>query len=193
MTGSLAMALNHTPERRIAVGIAALGAITALLGGAFLGLITEAASNWSGAVAAFDGYMARVVRFTLWQAALSTLLSVIPAIVVAHALSRQPNLPGRALILRLFALPLALPAIVAALGVLALYGRAGYFAGILSALSGDVWPGAYGLSGILIAHVFFNMPLATRLFLEALDTRAHGSMAAREPVGHERRVVVSAR
>src|SRR5690606_1240962 len=32
------------------------------------------------------------------------------------------------------------------------------------------WDGIYGLGGILVAHVFFNLPLATRLFLEALDT-----------------------
>src|SRR5690606_38151687 len=32
------------------------------------------------------------------------------------------------------------------------------------------WPGIYGLSGILVAHVFFNLPLATRLLVEALDT-----------------------
>jgi thiamine transport system permease protein len=155
---------------RITAGIIALGAITVLLGGAFLGLLVEAATNWSGAVAAFDSYMARVVRFTLWQAVLSTILSVLPAIFVARALSRHPDFPGRGMILRLFAIPLALPAIVAALGVLALYGRAGYFADAFSALSGEVWPGAYGLSGILVAHVFFNLPLATRLFLEALDT-----------------------
>jgi thiamine transport system permease protein len=85
-------------------------------------------------------------------------------------LSRHPDFPGRGMILRLFAIPLALPAIVAALGVLALYGRAGYFAGLFSALSGEPWPGTYGLPGILVAHVFFNLPLATRLFLEALDT-----------------------
>ena len=168
MTAPVAMTLNFT--RPIAIGIGALSAIALLLGGAFLGLIMEAATNWSGAVAAFDGYLARVVRFTIWQAALSTLLSVVPAIFVARALSRHSDFPGRALILRLFALPLALPAIVVALGVLALYGRAGYFAGILSALSGETWPGIYGLSGILIAHTFFNLPLAVRFFLEALDT-----------------------
>ena len=154
----------------ISAGIVALAAIAVLIGGAFAGLIMEASTNWSGAAAAFDGYMFRVVRFTLWQAALSTILSVVPAILVARALSRHPGFPGRALILRLFAVPLAIPAIVAALGVLALYGRAGYLAGILASLSGEVWPGVYGLSGILVAHVFFNLPLATRLFLEALDT-----------------------
>jgi thiamine transport system permease protein len=157
-------------DRRQTAGVVALAAIAVLLGGALLGLLAEAASNWSGAMAAFDGYMARVVRFTLWQAVLSTVLSVVPAMLVARALSRHPDFPGRGLILRMFAVPLALPAIVAALGILALYGRAGYFAGIFSALSGEIWPGAYGLSGILVAHVFFNLPLATRLFVEALDT-----------------------
>src|SRR5690606_24135765 len=82
------------------------------------------------------------------------------------ALSRHPAFAGRALILRLFALPLALPAIVAALGILALLGRAG----LIAPLWGPGWPGIYGLSGILIAHVFFNLPLATRLLLEALET-----------------------
>jgi thiamine transport system permease protein len=167
---SAAVTTGNSRDRRITAGIAALGVITVLLGGAFLGLLVEAATNWSGAAAAFDGYMARVVRFTLWQAVLSTTLSVLPAIFVARALSRHPDFPGRGMILRLFAIPLALPAIVAALGVLALYGRAGYFAGLFSALSGEPWPGTYGLPGILVAHVFFNLPLATRLFLEALDT-----------------------
>lgn len=151
-------------------GLIALGVIAALIGGAFLGLVLEAGRNWSGALAAFDAYMLRVARFTLLQALLSTLLSVIPAIFVARALSRHPRFPGRNLIIKLFAVPLALPAIVAALGVLALYGRAGLFAGFLSSVGGGRWPGVYGLSGILVAHVFFNLPLATRLFLEALDT-----------------------
>ena len=157
-------------DGRVTAGVVALAAIAILIGGAFLGLVLEGVEDLSGAIAAFDGYLFRVARFTLWQAVLSTLLSVVPAIFVARALSRHPEFPGRGLILRLFAVPLALPAIVAALGVLALYGRAGYFAGPLAQISGGDWPSIYGLSGILIAHVFFNLPLATRLFLEALNT-----------------------
>ncbi|HEY6632169.1 MAG TPA: thiamine/thiamine pyrophosphate ABC transporter permease [Rhizobiaceae bacterium] len=157
-------------DGRILAGILALAAIAILVGGAFAGLVIEGIRDLSGAIAAFDAYLGRIVRFTLWQAALSTALSIVPAIFVARALSRHPEFPGRAIILRLFALPLALPAIVAALGILALLGRAGYLASPLSAVSGGTWPGIYGLSGILVAHVFFNLPLATRFFLEALDT-----------------------
>ena len=160
----------HHPDRRILAGILGLVAVAALIGGAFAGLVSEAFHDWSGALSAFDTYLLRVARFTLWQAALSTLLSVVPAILVARALARHPSFPGRAFILKLFALPLALPALVAALGVLALLGRAGFFADIITAATGTRWQGIYGLSGILLAHVFFNLPLATRLFLQALET-----------------------
>jgi thiamine transport system permease protein len=169
--GRWSVAVRFLPaDLRITAGTAALAFIALLIGGAMAGLAVEGAGDISGAVAAFDGYLLRVVRFTLWQAALSTLLSVVPALLVARALSRHPRFFGRSLILQLFAVPLALPAIVAALGVLALYGRAGYFADVLTVLGGEEWPGIYGISGILVAHVFFNLPLAVRLFLEALQT-----------------------
>jgi thiamine transport system permease protein len=164
------VARSGSIDPRIAAGIVALAFIAILIGGAFAGLLGEGARDLSGAVAAFDPYLLRVARFTLWQAGLSTLLSVVPALFVARALSRHPRFFGRALILQLFAVPLALPAIVAALGILALYGRAGYLSSMLAALGGKNWPGVYGLSGILLAHVFFNLPLAARLFLEALHT-----------------------
>ena len=86
-------------DLRIAAGIAALGFVGLLIGGAFAGLVAEGAGDLSGALAAFDPYLARVVRSTLWQAALSTLLSVAPALLVARALSRHPRFPGRSLIL----------------------------------------------------------------------------------------------
>ncbi len=158
-----------TTDTRTASGALALGAVGFLIAGALTGLLWEAGADWSGAASAFDGYLLRVARFTLWQALLSTVLSVIPGILVARALARQAEFPGRAAIVWLFGVPLALPAIVVALGVLALLGRAGMFADALSAISGEAWSGVYGLSGILVAHVFFNMPLAARLFLEAFN------------------------
>jgi thiamine transport system permease protein len=166
-------------------GLLALAFVAFLIGGAFAGLLSEAARDWSGAAAAFDPYLLRVARFTLWQAALSTILSVAPAILVARALSRHPAFPGRGAILGLFAVPLGLPAIVVAMGVLALLGRAGWFAPAFAWLSGADWPGIYGLSGILVAHVFFNLPLSARLLLEALDAvpRDHWRLSAQLGMG----------
>lgn len=110
-----------------------------------------------------DAYVLRILWFTLLQAGLSTLISVTLAIPVALALARA-HFPGRGLLLRLFALPLALPAIVVILGIVTVYGRTGW----LSSLIGSPL-NVYGLTGILLAHVFFNLPLATRLLLQQLD------------------------
>ncbi|MFD2262511.1 thiamine/thiamine pyrophosphate ABC transporter permease [Lacibacterium aquatile] len=115
-----------------------------------------------------DPYLLSVVKFTLWQAALSSLISVLLAVPVARALARRSEFPGRGLMLRFFALPLVMPAIVVALAVVTLFGRSGWLNQGLQAL-GLPSVAIYGLPGILIAHVFFNMPLAARLLLTVLE------------------------
>lgn len=157
-------------HRRDWPALAVLGAIITLTGGALAalaiaGLSQSGGSGWRTSLELGS----RIAGFTLGQAALSTVLSLVPALFLARALNRHPRLPGRALLLRLFTLPLALPALIAALGILALLGRGGVAAPALTWLTGARWPGIYGLEGILIAHVFFNLPLATRFFLAALE------------------------
>ena len=151
------------------MALAALGFLALLVGGALLALAIAALHSPVSFLSAFDAYFAEIAAFTLWQAALSTVFSLVPALLVARALHRHPAFFGRAMILRLLALPLALPALIAALGLLALLGRAGILAPVLTDALGARWPGIYGLGGIVLAHVFFNMPLSTRLFLIALD------------------------
>ena len=151
-------------------GALALAFLVVLAGGALLSLATEALRGSTEGFAAFDSYLWRIARFTLLQALLSMVLSVTLAIPLAHALHAHPAFPGRAMILRLFALPLALPALVAVLGITTIYGRNGLLAAVLKAAGFDVTPNIYGLTGILIAHVFFNLPLATRLMLSSLDS-----------------------
>jgi len=112
-------------------------------------------------------YICRVLGFTLWQAFLSTLLSLLAAILMTRALARQAQFPGRMLLLRLCALPMVMPTIVGIFGVVAVYGGSGYLALVADAVGIDWQPRLYGLAGILIAHVFFNLPLAIRLLLPA--------------------------
>jgi ABC-type Fe3+ transport system permease subunit len=78
----------------------------------------------SGGVFWPDAYAWRVLRFTVFQAGLSTVLSVAPAMFVARALARR-RFFGRDVLLALFAVPLSLPVIVAVFGLTALYGTAG--------------------------------------------------------------------
>lgn len=151
-------------------GVLALAFLAVLAGGALLSLAMEALRGSTEGFASFDSYLWRIARFTLFQALLSMLLSVALAIPLAHALHEHPAFTGRATILRLFALPLALPALVAVLGITSIYGRNGLLAAVFRGVGLDVTPNIYGLAGILIAHVFFNLPLATRLILSGLDS-----------------------
>ena len=72
-----------------------------------------------------------------------------------------------------------MPAIVAVLAILTLLGRNGWISQAAACIGHECRPDIYGLGGILLAHVFFNLPLAARLFLSALDETpdAHWKLA----------------
>jgi len=114
-------------------------------------------------------YLVRITRFTLVQAGLSTLLSLVIAVPLARALARRPAFPGRRWLISLFAVPLGLPPLVAALGLIEIWGRNGALNKGLGLLGAETPFSIYGLSGILIAHVFFNLPLAVRFILPTLE------------------------
>lgn len=100
-----------------------------------------------------DSYLWHVVRFSFWQASLSALLSVGPAVFLARALYRR-RFPGRTLLLRLCAMTLILPVLVAVFGILSVYGRQGWLASLFHAFGWQWDFSPYGLQGILLAHVF---------------------------------------
>ncbi|OHY82956.1 thiamine/thiamine pyrophosphate ABC transporter, permease protein [Marinobacter sp. AC-23] len=113
-------------------------------------------------------YLRTVVIFTAWQAFLSVALSLLVALPVARILARQPAFPGRAVLLRLMELSLVLPSIVAVSGLVSVYGRQGWFTGFANDWLGASW-NLYGINGIVLAHVFFNAPLAARILLQGIE------------------------
>lgn len=151
----------------LAPGLAVAGLMLAIALAAMLALLLNApASDWGDFLQ--DSYLWHVVRFSFWQALLSALLSVFPAIFLARALYRR-RFPGRGALLRLCAMTLILPVLVAVFGILSVYGHQGWLAQLFRAL-GLRWTfSPYGLQGILLAHLFFNLPMATRLLLQALE------------------------
>jgi thiamine transport system permease protein len=149
-------------------GFLALAVVLLLVGGALAALLV-AATGLPVAGLLADPYLRHVIGFTLWQASLSTALSVGLAVPIARAFARQSRFPGRAWLLRLFLLPMVTPVIVAVFGIVAVYGTAGWANRILGALGFAPRSYLYGLPGILIAHVFFNLPLAVRLLLGAWE------------------------
>lgn len=104
------------------------------------------------------------VRFTLVQAVWSSFLSVLLAIPVARALARR-RFVGRGALVTLLGAPFILPVIVAVLGLLAVFGRSGWVNDGLG-FFGLPEVSIYGFHGVVLAHVFFNLPLATRLLLQ---------------------------
>lgn len=128
-----------------------LGALVAVISKAEVGAVFVP-SDWAA------------LRFTVWQAFLSALFSVLLAIPVARAIARR-RFVGRGLLVTLLGAPFILPVIVAVLGLLSVFGRNGWLNLGLEAL-GLPALSIYGLHGVVLAHVFFNLPLATRLLLQ---------------------------
>ncbi|MDC1399764.1 thiamine/thiamine pyrophosphate ABC transporter permease ThiP, partial [Yoonia sp.] len=118
-------------------------------------------AEWAGGLAPADW---AAVRFTIVQALLSAAISVVLAIPVARALARR-RFRGRQLLITLLGAPFLLPVIVAVLGLLAVFGRGGVLNDVLTSL-GFSPVSIFGMHGVLLAHVFFNLPLAIRFILQ---------------------------
>lgn len=147
-------------------GVSAATLVVAVALAAFLALWWNAPQgDW---VAIWqDSYLWHVVRFSFWQAFLSALLSVVPAIFLARALYRR-RFPGRLALLRLCAMTLILPVLVAVFGILSVYGRQGWLASLCQSLGlgGPFRPTA---CKAFCWPMCFNLPMASRLLLQALE------------------------
>ena len=116
-----------------------------------------------------DDYLQHLILFSFGQALLSTVLSIFFGLLLARALFYQ-TFSGKKWLLKLMSLTFVLPVLVAIFGLIGIYGSSGWLAKFAN-LFGMPWQGhIYGLSGILIAHLFFNIPLAAQLFLQSLQS-----------------------
>ena len=106
-----------------------------------------------------------VLWFTLWQAVVSTLLTLILAVPGAYVLARY-RFRGQALIRAVATLPFVLPTVVVAAAFVALIGPSGVVNNwLMDVLSLDVPPIRLSQTVwiILLAHVFYNYSVALRL------------------------------
>jgi len=143
--------------------------IVLLVGLPFVALLLEAHGQFSTDIFS-KTYIRRVIWFSFYQATLSTALALFAAIPLSLALARRTQFRGRGLLLSLFSLSLIIPTVVAVFGIVAVYGRNGWLVNTARHLGWELEYPLYGLVGILLAHVFFNLPLATRVFLQSLET-----------------------
>lgn len=112
----------------------------------------------------------QVLGFTLYQAGLSTLLTLLVGLPAAVLFARF-SFPGKRLLRALTAVPFMLPTVVVAAGFTALLGPRGWINLGLARVLGDSAPaipfvGTFG--AILVAHVFYNTTIVIRIVGNAL-------------------------
>ena len=123
-----------------------------------------------------DSYLQWRVAWTLLQAALTCVLALLFGLPLAWVLARF-EFAGRALVLRLLMLPFVVPTLVAAMGVLALWGPRGSISAPLGwNLQDTPWLLLYG-------NLFFNLCLVLRAGVEALDRVSAARVAAARSLG----------
>lgn len=123
-----------------------------------------------------DDYLRFRLLWSVGQAALSTALTLVLGLPVAWVLARF-DFAGRRWVLRLLMLPFVVPTLVAALGILALWGPGGWFSQPLGlALAGTPWL-------LLLGNVFFNLCLVVRVVVDALGQVSASRLAAARTLG----------
>ena len=170
--------------RRGWLPLLALGALPAL----FLALMLVAPvlrlGAEAGAAATFallgalwsDDYLRWRVAWSFLQAGLTCLAALLFGVPVAWVLARYA-FAGRALVLRLLMLPFVVPTLVAALGVLALWGPQGVLARWTGLdLQDTPWLLLYG-------NLFFNLCLVVRAAVDALGQVSASRVAVARTLG----------
>lgn len=123
-----------------------------------------------------SGAIRRVLWFTLWQAVLSTALTLMLGLPGAYLLARY-EFRGKALLQALSGIPFVMPTLVVAAAFNALLGPRGWANLALMELTGAAEPPirfANSFAAILVAHVFYNAAIVLRMvgdFWSHLDPR----------------------
>ena len=141
----------------------------------------------SGALAPFleaiqSASIQKVFRFTIWQALLSTLLTLLIGLPGAHLLARY-QFRGKTFFRAITGVPFVMPTLVVAAGFNALLGPKGWVnVTLMEILNLSTPPIEFvnTLTAILVAHIFYNTTIVLRMvgdFWSHLDPRL--SQAAR--------------
>ncbi len=108
-------------------------------------------------------YLLRLLGFTIAQAALSTLITLLLGLPAAHVMARY-RFRGRSLLHALITIPFVMPTPVAALALFTLLGPNGVLsAGLTRWFHIPPFDLQHTLAIILIAHVFYNYSVVQRV------------------------------
>jgi len=117
-----------------------------------------------------DPWLMQIVRFSIWQAALSAFFAVLIALPLAWCLAGQA-FHGQWLVKGLLNLFFIMPVLTIILGVVAAFSD---------------WFNVFSLEGILLAHLYLNVPYAMRIFWERLSRIAERERQLGRTLGFSR-------
>ena len=148
-----------------------MGISLLLLGFAFLLFATLYFAQDAHSFTEIDSRVYALLRFTLYQAFLSTLFSLSVGLLLAWSLAHQSRFKGRSLLVALFSSSLVLPTLIVVFGLIGIFGRNGWVNQAALYLFGHSF-GAYlyGLGGILLAHTYLNASFAARALLHGFES-----------------------
>lgn len=126
----------------------------------------------------------RVAWFTLWQALVSTLATVVLALPAAWVLGRM-RVRGRALFSAVLVVPFVLPTVVVGTAFLAVLGPDGPVARVGGWFGGDV-DLRQTATAVIVAHVFFNYAVIARTVGAAWAAIDPGTEEAARTLGASR-------
>lgn len=108
-----------------------------------------------------------ILRFSFLQSILSTLFSTILSVLISISLNRRIFF-AKKLLIDICNLTLALPVLVAIVGIINIWGKEGYISKIFELIGIKYNISIYGFFGIILTHIFFNVPLGINIFLKQL-------------------------
>jgi thiamine transport system permease protein len=159
-------ALNRPPRWFIAaIAIAPALFITVLYAWPVVTLLSTTLQH-RAAQGPLLGDTAGIVWFTAWQAAVSTVLTLIVGILPAYVLARY-SFRGRRVLMAVATVPFVLPTVVVGAAFLALLPAS--------------WHGT--ATAMIIAHVFFNIAVVVRLVGSMIAVVPHDLIGAARTLG----------
>jgi len=131
-----------------------------LLGGPLAAIVHGAVSAGAGAMirALTSAAALNALKLTLVLAVTAVVVNTIFGVCLALVLARD-NFKGRRIINGLIDLPFAVSPVIAGFMLILLFGRNGWFTGLIDALNIRV---VFALPGMLLATIFVSMPFVVR-------------------------------
>lgn len=110
----------------------------------------------------------QIIKYSFFQAGISALLSTFFGLLLARAFFYL-EFKFKAFLYKIISFVWSLPAVVVIFAIIGVWGNSGWISDLLHYF-GLNWPfSIYGLQGIIIAHLFLNIPFVAKYCLEGLN------------------------